>query len=80
MADDKLLEVERQLDQLVARKQLLAARVAQRSRAQDTRRKILAGAVVLEQARENPDFRNWLRFRLNEALVRPADRKLFDLA
>ncbi len=80
MTDDQLAEVERQLAQLHARKQLLAVRGAKRMRAQDTRRKILAGAVVLQQARENPEFRNWLRFQLGSALSRPADRQLFDLA
>lgn len=80
MADDKVVYIEQQIAQMTARRQLLAARQAKRSRAEDTRRKILAGAVVLDEARQSPEFRNWLRSKLSQKLTRPNDRALFDMS
>ena len=80
MNGDQIIDIERQIEQMKARRQLMAARQVKRSRAEDTRRKILAGAVVLQEAQANPGFRNWLVHKLDRKLVRPNDRKLFDLS
>jgi hypothetical protein len=71
------------LQQLKAQQQRIAARQratdARRERKEDTRRKILIGAIVLariEQGRlSETEVRGWM----NEALTRADDRALFDL-
>ena len=49
------------------------------ARKRDTRRKILAGAVVLNQAEENETAKTRLWKLLDQALVKDRDRELFDL-
>ncbi len=64
-------------DQLAARRQLDEAREKHRNRKRDTRRKVVAGAVVLGFAGVDPGFRRQLRLLLQENLTRPHDRALF---
>lgn len=66
----------RKLDAQIAR--LHAAGRAE-ARKRDTRRKILAGAVVLNQAEENETAKARLWKLLDQALVKDRDRELFDL-
>lgn len=81
--DERITTLKDKLKQLELRKQRIAARQralqARRDRKQDTRRKILAGAVVLTRVAEGKlsevEFRAWL----DAALTRPDDRALFDL-
>jgi hypothetical protein len=47
-------------------------------RKDDTRRKIIAGAIALEYAQHDPDFAAALAGLLNEKVTKPADRALFD--
>ena len=77
--DDQIRALEdrrRKLDAQLAR--LHAAGRAE-ARKRDTRRKILAGAVVLNQANENETAKARLWKLLDQALVKDRDRELFDL-
>ena len=77
--DDQIKALEdkrRKLDAQLAR--LHAAGRAE-ARKRDTRRKILAGAVVLNQADENEAAKARLWKLLDQALVKDRDRELFNL-
>jgi len=50
-----------------------------RKRKADTRRKILAGAWVLDEAEQRKDFGEFVLKQLDSFLTRPNDRALFDL-
>ena len=71
------------LEQLDARRQMLAARLAKQERSEDTRRKILIGALVLNRIYKAPDkdlsrrLCDWLRAELPGFLPREGDRALF---
>lgn len=73
---EKLIEQRAQLD---ARIRDMEARRKAAERKADTRRKILAGALVLEHADINPAFGETLRALLARGLTRPHDRALFGL-
>ena len=81
--DERIASLETRLKQLKTRQARLEARKKslsqRRARQADTRRKILAGAIVLakvEQGELDPkQFRRWL----DAALTRADDRALFDL-
>jgi hypothetical protein len=45
----------------------------------DTRRKILVGAAILNEAEKKPDIKTFLYKLLDSFLTRPDDRALFDL-
>jgi len=73
-------------DKLIARKAQIEARLRdfdareqQRERKDDTRRKIIYGALAMEHADGHPDFAAVMERLLNRYVVRPGDRKLFDL-
>ena len=72
-----LEERRRKLDAQLAR--LHAAGRAE-ARKRDTRRKILAGAAVLNQAEENETAKTRLWKLLDQVLVKDRDRELFDLS
>lgn len=76
---DQLSALEARRAQLVARIERLQGLDRARQRREDTRRKILAGAVVLTLAEGDSGFGAWLKQKLSERLLRPADRALFDL-
>lgn len=84
---DKLSErietLEERLRQLRARQSRSALRQrtlqSRRERKDDTRRKILVGALVLAQVERGEVSQESLRNSLNEFLSRPHDRALFDL-
>jgi hypothetical protein len=52
---------------------------SRRTRKEDTRRKILVGAIVLARVEQGRLPQTELRAWLDEALTRPDDRVLFDL-
>ena len=72
---DKLLARKAQID---ARLQDLAAREQKQKRADDTRRKIIAGALVLEHMTIKADFAAEMVALLNRYVTRPQDRALFE--
>jgi large subunit ribosomal protein L7/L12 len=81
--DERISSLETKLKQLKTRQTRLEARkkalASRRARKDDTRRKILAGAIVLGRVEQGKipedEFRAWL----DAALTRPDDRALFDL-
>ena len=83
VANDRIQKLEARLKALKLREAKAAARkrvvLGQRDRKDDTRRKILVGAVVLAKVDQGvigeADLRTWLA----GALSRPKDRALFDL-
>ena len=71
------------LAQLKARKQkmeaLHKAKASGLERRQDTRRKVLAGAMLLELMNKDPELQKQMLGKLSTFLVRPEDRVLFGL-
>ena len=74
------------VDDLIAKRQQLNAKIkAERGKLKgvekkrDTRRKVLAGAFVLEQAERDPAIQQWLMRGLTWFLTRPDDRTLFNI-
>ncbi|MFK0278759.1 mobilization protein [Ensifer sp. NPDC090286] len=76
--------ISQRLAELEERKKTLKARLGKQERAQDTRRKILLGALVLHRLEQSndPEFtrrlKDWLQRELPGFLVRDGDRALFD--
>ena len=75
------------LKQLIEKREAINARIRKEQnrakegeRKNDTRRKILAGAAVLEWAAKDNEFSTQLMTELKRFLVRDADRALFGLA
>lgn len=65
--------------QLEARLQMLQARQRTHERKKDTRRKVLAGAMILHQVETGRFPREEFLRMMSEFLVRNFDRALFDL-
>jgi len=76
-------ELEQRLAELDAQRANLKARLGKQERANDTRRKVLLGALVLHRLdnSNDPDFTrrlgDWLRRELPGFLTRNNDRQLF---
>ena len=66
-------------DQLQARIRREQAKELAQKRKDDTRRKILAGAAMLDRAEKDAAFKLELHALLSRFLVRADDRALFDL-
>ena len=75
--------IEERLAQLDAQRAALKARLSKQERANDTRRKVLLGALVLHRLENSndPDFTrrlgDWLRKELPGFLTRDGDKELF---
>jgi hypothetical protein len=54
-------------------------KLGEQERRRETRRKIIAGAEALAEAKDDPKWGERLMHRLNRNLQREADRQLFDL-
>jgi hypothetical protein len=82
--DERIAALETKLKQERAKKQKIEARLRaveqKRKRAEDTRRKILAGALVLELMEQDQQTRQKFLARLDRYLTRGDDRALFGLA
>ena len=78
---DKIAQLEEKLRQLKAREQAVEARQrtleSRRKRKDDTRRKILVGAIVLAKVEQGELDAARLRGWLDAALTRDDDRALF---
>jgi hypothetical protein len=76
--------IEQRLAQLEAQRSALRARLTKQERSNDTRRKVLLGALVLHRLENanDPEFTkrlgDWLRRELPGFLSRDADKLLFD--
>ncbi len=75
------------LNKLIAQKKSLEARIAkekakakQQERKDDTRRKILVGAVVLKHMEHDVSFKHNIEHLLEAQLVKTVDRDLFGIA
>jgi hypothetical protein len=79
MTADRLAKLLEKRAQLEARIETEKARQRQQARKEDTRRKIIAGALALEHAEQDPAFGETLRRLLMRYVERPADRALFGL-
>ncbi len=81
--EDRIETLQNKLREAKAKKQRLDAKKKAKersiSREQDTRRKILVGAVYLGLAERDDKARNELKECMNNALVRDDDRALFNL-
>lgn len=75
--------IEERLAQLDAQRSALKARLSKQERANDTRRKVLLGALVLHRIESGKDeelsrhLKEWLKSELPGFLTRETDRKLF---
>ncbi|MGV8935700.1 MAG: mobilization protein [Allorhizobium sp.] len=74
--------IHQRLSQIEARRQTLKARLGKLQRTEDTRRKILIGALVLHRCEHGTDalsksLTDWLRHELPGFLTRDTDRQLF---
>ena len=78
-----ILAQQTKLAQLKARKQkmeaLHKAKATGLERRQDTRRKVLAGAMLLELMNKDPELQKQMLGKLSTFLVRREDRALFNL-
>ncbi len=83
MLDDKIARLEERLRRLKSRHVRVEARrrtlESRRSRREDTRRKILVGAIVLAKVDQGLFEESALREWLDGALTRKEDRELFGL-
>ena len=79
MADHRLKRLMEKRDAVNARIKQEQNRLNATQRRADTRRKVLAGAAVLEWAKRDNDFAKKLDAELKAFLVRDADRELFGL-
>jgi hypothetical protein len=79
MADTKLKKLIEQRDAVNTRIRREQNKQRAGERKSETRRKILAGAAVLELAKRDNDFATKLDAELKAFLVRDADRALFGL-
>lgn len=81
--DQRIESLKEQLKQAKAQKQRMEAQKraadAKKERANDTRRKVLAGAMTLAKADQGPDERARLLRAMDAFLTRDDDRELFGL-
>lgn len=81
--EQQIEAAKQRLEQLKAKKQKIEAQKRateqKRSRKDDTRRKILIGAMFLEQMNKDEEKKASLLAALDKHLVRPDDRALFAL-
>lgn len=82
--DDRIATLQERLQQLKVRQQRAKARetalASRRERKDDTRRKILVGAILLAKVEQGQFDERQLRRWLDKALTRKDDRKLFGLS
>ena len=78
-ADERIAELEQQKQQIANRIARLRTIESTKARKIDTRRKILAGACVLDRADKDQAAARHLKESLDAFLTKPQDRALFDL-
>ncbi len=77
---DEQLEAERKkLEEQKAKVARLQGKKRERQRKTDTRRKVLAGALLLERIETDDRLRMWFEAQIDEFLTRDSDRKVFGL-
>jgi len=82
-AQQRVRDLEDKLKQAKALKQKAEARIkvkeSKKKRADETRRKILLGAMMLDQMEKNEATKTSVMGKLDTFLIRPEDRALFGL-
>ena len=78
-AEERIAELEHQKQQIANRIARLRTIESSKARKRDTRRKILAGACVLDRADKDQASARHLKEILDAFLTKPQDRALFDL-
>ena len=78
-ATDKLTSLQEKIKQLQAQEAAILSRQKEQTRKDDTRRKVIAGALAIEHWEKNPqsDFGKVFTRLLSEYVTRPSDRALF---
>lgn len=79
MENKKLLRLREKQKAISAQIKQEETRINAKKRKDDTRRKILVGAAILDKASRDEQYEKWLHGLLNGFLQRPDDRALFDL-
>jgi len=69
--------IEDRINELDAKKKALQAKLNKQKRAEDTRRKILLGSMVLAKLKDD-SVNNWVKKELPGFLTRDIDKKLFE--
>lgn len=77
---DRLKKLRQQQEELAQKIRLEESRLKEQARKDDTRRKIIAGAVALDLAEQNPQFRTLLYEAMNQAVTAERDRDLLGLS
>lgn len=77
--DEILAELAVKQRAIEARIDAVKARTKERARKEDTRRKVLVGAVILAEADQSEAAKQRLLTLLDKHLVRPVDRAVFGL-
>ena len=65
----------RSIDQQIATTQAKLARLKQRQKASETRRKIIVGAIVTTEALKDPKIARWMAATLRKNATRDVDQK-----
>lgn len=65
----------RSIEQQIAEAQAKLARLKTRAKSQDTRRKIIVGAIVMTEALKDPKIAKWLATALRKNVTRELDQK-----
>ena len=79
MKNSKLETLKAKKEQIEARIKNIEAKERSRAKKDDTRRKILIGAMVLEMAGKDHEAKKKITTQLDGFLTRPMDRDLFGL-
>ncbi len=77
---EKLAEVQARIEALKARAAKIEGRQKAQERKAETRRKVLAGAMILHHRQTDEKARSWVDRKLDEFLERDQDRALFGLS
>lgn len=77
---DRLKKLRQQQEELAQKIRLEESRLKEQARKDDTRRKIIAGAVALDLAGNNPQFRALLYQAFDQSIENERDRALLGLA
>ena len=75
-ADEKLKELDEKIERLKTKRRRLDAQRKQRSRKEETRRKILLGSMLLE-VMKHPQWRDTIKPMIKGYLKRKGDQELF---
>ena len=65
----------RSIDQQIAETQAKLARLKERQKASETRRKIIVGAIVTTEALKDPKIARWMAATLRKNATREVDQK-----